>query len=78
MAEVKRIVCDLCDTENDVTSVTVTSRTTGRAQTWEVDLCGPCFTKNLASLQTHGRTPRKRPGRPPSRGKETHISEENL
>lgn len=78
MAEVKRLACDLCESENGVAAVTITSRNTGRAQTWEVDLCGSCYSKELGSLQGKGRTPRKRPGRPPARGKETHISEENL
>lgn len=78
MAEVKRLACDECGSENDVTSVTVTSRMTGKPQNWEVDLCSPCFVKLLAPLQGKSRTPRKRAGRPPSRGKETHISEANL
>lgn len=78
MAEVKRLVCDLCDGEEDVSSVTVTSRTTGKPQNWELDLCESCFGKRLRDLQAKGHSPRKRPGRPPSRGKETHISTDNL
>lgn len=67
MAIVQVLRCDLCGSEDDVVTVTVSRK---GSRSFDIDLCGECWIKQLREgLGARGRTSRRVSTRQPTRVK---------
>lgn len=77
MARIERLACDLCDSEDDVFTLTVVwDYRAGKP--WELDVCRRCYESRLGDLRDRGRKARIKNVTPQHRMAKSVITEENL
>lgn len=77
MATLQVQVCDLCESREDVATMTVVWKY-GQTAPWELDLCERCYSNRMGDMRDMGRRAKINNVRPQARIKPTKISEANL
>ena len=77
MATEQRMICDLCRSPEEVSTMTVVWKY-GQARPWELDLCSRCYGTRMADMAELGRRAKLNNTRPPARIKKTELKPENL